>query len=469
MTELAPDLLTPDGDRPVHFIGIGGAGMAALAELFVRRGVAVSGCDQNPAGVVADLAELGVAVAAGHDPSHVVHARAVVYTSALAPDNAELAAARASGLTVVRRAEALGAAVNDGELVAIAGTAGKTTTTVMTTEALRAAGRRPTGVAGGRVGAWGGNMSWGGAPATPGRELYVVEADEYDRSFLALAPAVAVVTNIEADHLDIYRDLAEIREAFATFVAGARFVALCDDDPGARTLHVPDGAEIMRYGMHSSDARLVARDLRAVDGGSEFDVWFDGKMAGTVRIRVPGAHNVLNALAALAAGIGVGASVESMAPGLASFGGVERRFERIGDVRGVTIVDDYAHHPSKIAATVAAARSAFPGRRLVVAFQPHLYTRTRDFAADFGRVLAESDVLYLTEIYPAREQPVAGVDAGIVARAVERAGGRVRWRGSRGDLARALASGVTEGDVVLVLGAGDITMSARELLDLLRA
>src|SRR5687768_12501170 len=244
-------LIAPDDRRPVHFVGIAGAGMSALAELFVRRGVVVTGCDSNP-GSADDLRRIGIDVIAGHDPAHVDGARALVITSAMRRDHPELMRAGELGIPVVRRAEALGEAVAGGRLVGIAGTHGKTTTTVMTTEALAAAGLAPTGVVGGRVGAWGGNLRHGGD------SLFVVEADEYDRSFLALSPTVAVVTNVEADHLDIYTDLEDIRATFAQFVRGARTIVLCADDAGANTLSTPSDAEIIRYGLTSRDARLRA-------------------------------------------------------------------------------------------------------------------------------------------------------------------------------------------------------------------
>ncbi len=348
-------------------------------------------------------------------------------------------------------------------MVGIAGTHGKTTTTVMTTEGLRAAGLPATGIVGGRVAAWDGNFSFGSD------ELFVVEADEYDRSFLALHPGVAVVTNVEADHLDIYSDIDDIRSTFASYVSGARIIVLCADDAGANTLPVPNTAEIIRYGASSPDARLQAIRIAATDGGSSFKVVYDGKPEGDVSLQVPGLHNVRNALAALAAGIALGRPVAEVARGLASFTGVERRFQRIGDVGGVTIIDDYAHHPTEIAATIDAARSAFPGRRLVVAFQPHLYSRTRDFAAEFGRALAGADIVFLTELYPAREQPIPGVSTDLVEAAVRGAGRLVRWRGQRADAAKALADTVREGDVAITLGAGDITRTATELRELLVA
>lgn len=455
-------LLDPADPRPIHFVGIAGAGMRALAELFVRRGVTVTGCDANP-GTVEDLRRLGIAVVP-HDPEHVDGVRALVVTSAMHKDHPELARARSLGVPVIRRAEALGEVTSGAgrALVGVAGTHGKTTTTVMTAEALASADRDPTAVVGGRVSAWGGNLRWGSDL------LYVVEADEYDRSFLALSPTIAVVTNVEADHMDIYANLEDLRTAFGQFVRHARTIVLCADDPGANSLPLSPSSEVMRYGIESHDARVVARDVAIQSGRSVFDVVFDDEVLGAVSLGVPGRHNVRNCLAAIAAGLSLGATVPQMAPGLAAFAGAERRFQRVGEARGVTIVDDYAHHPTEIQATLAAARSALPGRRVVAAFQPHLFSRTRDFAKEFGAVLATADVLFLADIYAAREEPMPGVTSDLIAAAVGRAGKCVTWRGGRAELAAALANAVRGGDVVLTMGAGDITKTGPELLALLR-
>ena len=453
-------LLDSRDARPVHFVGIAGAGMSALAELFLRRGVAITGCDANPSGA-GDLARLGVTVGP-HDPAHVDGARAIVVTSAMPKHHPELARARELGIPVIRRAEALGEVTADRELVGIAGTHGKTTTTVMTATALAAAGRDPTALVGGRVAEWEGNLRAGGD------RLYVVEADEYDRSFLALSPTVAVVTNIEADHLDIYADIADIERAFAQFVRGARTIVLCAEDPGANSLSTPSTTEVIRYAIDSADARLLAARIRSDGGGSSFDVVYDDEQLGRVDLQVPGRHNVLNALAALAAGLSLGADFEPLAAGLATFRGAERRFQRLGEAGGVLVIDDYAHHPTEISATLAAARAAFPNRRLIAAFQPHLYSRTRDFAREFGISLSNADRVFLTDIYPAREQPIDGVSATLIADALKVAGGSLAWRGRRDDLADALADAVRSGDVVLTVGAGDITRTGPELLERLR-
>jgi UDP-N-acetylmuramate--alanine ligase len=450
-------LLDSTDTRPIHFVGIAGAGMSALAELFVRRGVAITGCDANPA-AAPDLARLGVVVTT-HDPAHVTGARALVVTSAMPKDHPELVRARELGLPVIRRAEALGEVTANRELVGVAGTHGKTTTTVLTASALAAAGRDPTALVGGRVSVWGGNLLAGSD------RLYVVEADEYDRSFLALTPTVAVVTNIEADHLDIYADLADIERTFAQFVRGARTIVLCADDEGANSLPTPSSTEVIRYGITSPDARLVAHTVQAQKGGTAFEVAFDDERLGRIELALPGRHNVLNALAAVASGLALGADFPMMARGLADVAGAERRFQRLGDARGVTVVDDYGHHPTEIGATLAAARTAFPGRRIVAAFQPHLYSRTRDFAGQFGTSLAAADAVFLTEIYAARERPIDGVTSSLVADAIRAAGGTLAWTGERADLAQALADSVKSGDVVLTVGAGDITKTGPELLE----
>jgi UDP-N-acetylmuramate--alanine ligase len=459
-------LLDATDPRPVHFVGIAGAGMSALAELLARRGVRVHGTDANPAGAPA-LARYGIAVAA-HDATLVAGARALVYSSAIAASHPEMVAARAAGIPLVRRAEALADAVSGGTLVGIAGTHGKTTTTVMATEALAAAGREPTGVVGGRVELWGGNLCLG-------RDTYVVEADEYDRSFLALDPAVAVVLNVEADHLDIYRDLDDILRTFEQYLAPARVVVRCADDDGAMALRIPSRHEVIAYSAtepgtppstHAAAARLVAGDLTLDAMGSRFHVLFDGDDLGPVQLSVPGLHNVRNAMAAIGAGLALGCTVAQMAPGLARFRGVDRRFQRLGTVQGIEVVDDYAHHPTEVRATIAAARQAYPGRRLVLAFQPHLYSRTRDLQVDFAEALAAADVVLLCDIYGAREAPEPGVTSALIGDRLP--AGMMPWHGPRAAAAAALTALVQSGDVVITMGAGDITKTGPELLEALR-
>lgn len=449
-------LLDTTDKRPVHFVGIAGAGMRALAELFVRRGVAVTGCDNN-IDSAADLAGKGIQLLGKHDGSHAESARAIVVSSAIKKEMPELVRARELGVPVVRRAEALGEAVAGKEVVGVAGTHGKTTTTVMTTEALAAAGLAPTGIVGGRVAAWNGNLSDGGDG------VFVVEADEYDRSFLALKPTVALVTNIEADHLDIYADLADIRGAFAQFVSPAHFIVLCADDKSANSLPTPSTAEVIRYGTESHDARLIGHSIRPSSAGTRFDVSYDGKAFCSVELPVPGIHNVRNALAAIGAGIALGADPTKVCEGLAGYSGVERRFQRIGEFGGITIVDDYAHHPSEISATLQAARATFPDRRIVAVFQPHLFSRTRDFAAEFASALASADEIFLLDLYPAREQPIPGVTSALIADEMRRIGHAPRWEGARSGATTALLGLAQKNDVIITIGAGDVTHTAYEL------
>ncbi len=446
--------------RPIHFMGIAGAGMSALAELFVMRGVGITGCDSDSAGATRVQAA-GITTESGHDPQHVEGARAVVVTSAVRKDHPELLRARELGLPIVRRAEALAEAVGGGEVVAIAGTHGKTSTTVLATEALTSAGLAPTGLAGARVSSWGGNILAGED------RLFVVEADEFDRSFLALRPTVAVVTNMEADHLDTYAGLDDIRDAFAEFAARARAIVICADDEGASSIPLPATAEIVRYGIVSPHARLVATEVRQTPTGSAFQAVYDGARLGEVELCMPGSHNVLNALAAIGSGLVLGAKVGQMGAGLARCRGADRRFQHVGEARGVAVIDDYAHHPTEIRATLQAARASFPAARLVVAFQPHLFSRTRDFAAAFADALAGADELFLADIYPSREKPIPGVTSSIIAEPMRNKGRGPSWQGPRTEMAAALAAAVRSGDVVITVGAGDVTRTAGELLDLL--
>ncbi|MBI4544481.1 MAG: UDP-N-acetylmuramate--L-alanine ligase [Gemmatimonadetes bacterium] len=457
-----PDLEALVRTGPVHFVGVAGAGMSALAELVLRLGGRVTGCDLRPGAVGEELRGRGAQVFEGHDPSHVAGAAAVVTTAAVPPLHPELVAARSAGIPVLKRAEALGAVVNRGVVVAVAGTHGKTTTTAMVTSILEDAGLEPTGFVGGRVPAWGGGLRPGGG------RLFVVEADEYDRSFLRLRPRVAVVTTLEADHLDVYGTLEAIREAFLEFLAPVPadgLIAACVDDPGARALLAEvGGARGLGYGL-SAGAALRAVDVECGAAGSRFRIEEQGGLLGELTLGVPGVHNVRNALGAFAAARHAGAGLEAARRALSLFRGVARRFTVLGEAGGVTVVDDYAHHPTEIEATLAAARLAYPGRRLVAVFQPHLYSRTRDFAAGFGRALAAADAAWVTEVYPAREAPIPGVTGELVAEAARAAGAAdVRYHGALPELVDSLLGGLRPGDVCVAMGAGNIDEAARELL-----
>ncbi len=445
--------------RPVHFMGIAGAGMSGLALLARQQGVTISGCDNDPSGA-ADLAALGVEIWRGHDPGHVVGARALVVTAAVPGDHPELERARALGVPVVRRADALSQAVAGGTVVAVAGTHGKTTTTVMVTEALAAAGRDPTGLAGGRVARWGGNARVGKGR----RELFVVEADEFDRAFLSLAPTVAVVNNVEADHLECYGgSVAALEDAFAEFAGRARRAIVGADDAGAARVAARLAVPVWRVGLGAGvDVRIA--DPALGERGSAARIELPGGRALALRLRVPGLHNLRNAAAALAVVHELGADLEQALAALAEFGGVGRRFERVGEARGVTVVDDYAHHPTEVAATLAAARQAFPRRRVVAVFQPHLFSRTALHGEALGRALAAADVVVVAPIYAAREQPLAGVSADLVARGAAGAGATTIAVRERAGLTERVVETVRAGDVVFTLGAGDITRVGPELL-----
>ncbi len=437
--------------------------MYPLAELVRRSGGLVTGCDNQAGSAVQELRAVGVDVKMGHDASHVEGCSAIVITAAVPLDHPEVLAAQAAGLPVVKRAQALGGIVNRGTVVGIAGSHGKTTTTALTTAVLEAAGMNPTGLVGGRVPAWGGNLKLGGD------SLFIVEADEYDRSFLTLRPEIAVVTTLEADHLDIYGSLAGVEEAFMQFVSAVPdegLVAACADDAGvARMIAArPAGtAPVVSYGT-SAGAMLRGEDLRTTGMSTRFNVRERGRLIGEVAICVPGLHNVRNSLAAVVVGLHLGATWSSIAEGLATYSGVERRFERIGEASGVVVVDDYAHHPTEIAATLSAARASQPERRLVAVFQPHLFSRTRDFSAEFGRALAAADLVFVTDIYPAREKPIPGVTGRLVADAVESAGAAAMYIEERGDVVGRVAEALHPGDLCLTLGAGDLNVAAREIL-----
>src|SRR6266487_1536490 len=443
--------------RPIHFMGIAGAGMSGLALLAKQQGVAITGCDSDPSGA-ADLAALGVEIWRGHDAEHVVGARALVVTAAVAGDHPELARARALGVPVVRRADALGQAVAGGIVVAVAGTHGKTTTTVMVTEALAAAGRDPTGLAGGRVAPWGGNARIGG------RELFVVEADEFDRAFLSLAPTVAVVNNVEADHLECYGgSIAALERAFAEFAGRARRVIVGADDAGALRIAAAVRVPVWRVGLAAdADVRIAAPALG--ERGSAAQVALPDGRVVRVALQVPGLHNLRNAAAAVAVALELGVDLERCITALERFTGVARRFERVGEARGVTVVDDYAHHPTEVLATLAAARQAFPRRRVVAVFQPHLFSRTALHGEALGRALASADVVVVAPIYAAREQPLAGVSADLVARGAAGAGATTIAVRERAGLTERVVETVRAGDVVFTLGAGDITRVGPELL-----
>lgn len=440
-------------------MGIGGAGMSALALTAHRRGILVTGCDTDLSGA-ADLLALGITVHAGHDPEHVAGARAVIVTAAVKPDHPELLAARRNGIPVFARKAALGALVNGRTVVACAGTHGKTTTTVMATEALRAAGFAPTGLAGGRVGSWGAN-AW-----LDSDDVFVVEADEYDKAFLTLAPTVAIVNNVEADHLECYGGVPQLEAAFAEFAGRAKTILIGADDVGAARVAAGLTGQVWRFGLDAASDICLSEIHHDATGSSAVIHLPDGRRE-TLRLQVPGLHNLRNAAGALGAVVALEGPIEPALKALADFSGVGRRFDRLGDTAGVSIVDDYAHHPSELAATLAAARQAYPGRRLVAVFQPHLYSRTQQHGQSLGAALAAADLAIVTDVYAARETPVDGVTGALVARAASDAGATVIYDPVRDGLAKRVAPHLRKGDLVMTLGAGDVTRIGPELLELL--
>lgn len=449
----------------VHFMGVGGAGMSALAELVLRSGGSVTGCDLRPGPGTAALQELGARIEASHDAAHVGDAVALVVSSAIPADHPEVLAARDRGIPVMKRAVALGDWVNVSRVLAVAGTHGKTTTTAMVTGILVAAGMDPTGLVGGKVQGWQSNLRYG----DPG--IYVVEADEYDRSFHSLRPEAAVVTNLEADHLDVYGSLDGVREAFTSFarsVPDTGRVALCGDDHGSAGLAPGLGARAYTYGL-GAGCQLRGVEPTLLGRGSRFGAVEDGVSRGEVVLRIPGIHNVRNALGAAALSRSVGIQWAAIREGLGSFRGVARRFEPLGEAGGVLVVDDYAHHPTEIQATLAAARAAYPERRIVAVFQPHLYTRTRDFAAEFGRALSGADAVWVLDVYPAREEPIPGVTGRLVVEAAEAAGARdVRYVERVEAVADILLEALSPGDVCLTMGAGSVETVGPRLVEGLR-
>ncbi|HEX2166637.1 MAG TPA: UDP-N-acetylmuramate--L-alanine ligase [Longimicrobiales bacterium] len=461
---LSVDLRALSRSGAVHFMGVSGSGMSALAELIVRGGGTVSGCDLRLGAAADALRARGVTIHHGHDTAHVSDAAALVMTSAIPASHPEVIAARERGIPVLKRAQALGALVNRASVLAIAGTHGKTTTTAATTAILDAAGMDPTGLVGGRMPGWGGGLRAGRD------EIFVVEADEYDRSFLTLQPTAAVITSIEADHLDIYGDLAGVERAFLEFAGQVKqdgIIAICADDEGGRRIaaQISGPAQVLTYGIEEG-AELLAVNVRQDGRVMTFDVVEHGARLGTLTLGAPGLHNVLNALGAFAVARHAGATFESARTALPSFSGVSRRFQELGSARGVTIVDDYAHHPTEIAATIATARGTYPGRRIVAAFQPHLYSRTRDHAAEFGRALARADVVWVSDVYPAREAPIEGVSGELVSRAAQSAGNAtVRYATTLDEMARALRDELQENDVLVAMGAGDIDEMAHGLYE----
>ena len=461
--------------KNIHFVGIGGAGMSGIAEILHNLGYVVSGSDQADSATSRRLASLGIRVHVGHDAAHIEGAEAVVTSTAVKGDNPEVIAARAKRIPVVPRAVMLAELMRLRKGIAIAGTHGKTTTTSLVTDILTEAGVDPTFVIGGKLHSAGANSALGKG------EFIVVEADESDASFLNLMPVLSVVTNIDADHMETYgHDFARLKQAFVDFLHRMPFYGsaiLCGDDPGVRSIIPLVSRPVITYGF-SEDAQVRAVDVEALPGGQmRFTVQ---RRNGTVMpdmqvtLNLPGVHNVLNALAAIAVATEIEVADEPIIRALGAFTGVGRRFQRYGEHRAAdggrfTLIDDYGHHPVEMAAVISAARGAFPGQRLVLAFQPHRYTRTRDCFEDFVKVLGTADAVLLTEVYAAGETPIVAADARALTRAV-RVAGKVEpvFVDDVNELPAAIADNTRDGDVVICMGAGSIGAVAGKTAELLK-
>jgi UDP-N-acetylmuramate--alanine ligase len=449
--------------KRVHFVGIGGSGMSGIAEVLLNLGYQVSGSDLAENAATERLRAQGASVVRGHDAAHVAGADVVVVSTAVRPDNPEVAAARARRIPVVPRAMMLAELMRLRQGIAVAGTHGKTTTTSLIASVLAEAGVDPTFVIGGRLEAAGSHAKLGQG------EFIVVEADESDASFLYLQPVLAVVTNIDADHMETYgHDFSRLRQAFLDFIQRLPFygmAVLCIDDANVRSILPLVTKPVTTYGL-SEQAQIRATDIRHEAGRMRFVAQIRGNgspaKALEVELNAPGVHNVQNALAAIAVGLELQLPEAAIARALAEFRGVGRRFQRYGEVAlaqggSFTLIDDYGHHPAEMEATLAAARGAFPGRRVMLAFQPHRYTRTRDCFEDFVRVLSTVDALLLAEVYPAGEAPIVAADGRALARAI-RVAGKVEpvFVEQIADLPRAIRDAAQPGDVVVTMGAGSI-------------
>lgn len=450
--------------RHIHFVGIGGSGMSGIAELLLNQGYKVSGSDLKLSPVTDRLRARGAHVFEGHRAEQVAGADVVVVSTAVRADNPEVEYARRHQIPVIPRAEMLAELMRLKYSIAVAGAHGKTTTTSMIGTMLACAGLDPTIIVGGRLHALGSGARLGSG------EYLVAEADESDKSFLKLTPTFAVVTNIDREHLDFYRDLDEIRECFIQFVNKVPFygsVVLCLDDPNVQAIIPRIERRMITYGL-SSQADVEAAEVElSPQLSSQFVVRHRGQVLGPIHLRVPGGHNIYNALATVAVGLDLEIAFSDIAAGLAQFGGVARRFEFKGQIGGVQVYDDYGHHPTEIKATLSAAKSA--GRRLVVLFQPHRYTRTKYLMDEFAIAFNDADVLLVTDIYPASEDPIEGITARALVERIKQFGHKqAEYSGELEQAVELLASIVRPGDMVLTLGAGNVYRAGEQLMEHLK-
>ncbi|HLX13105.1 MAG TPA: UDP-N-acetylmuramate--L-alanine ligase [Bacteroidota bacterium] len=454
--------------KKIHFVGIGGIGMSGIAEILMTEGFAVSGSDRAMSDVTDRLKALGAEIFEGHAAKNIKEdVDALVYTSAVGMDNPELAEGARRKLPLIRRAEMLAEVMRLKYGVGIAGTHGKTTTTSMISLVLIEGGLDPTVIVGGKL------TGLGGTNARLGRgEFIVVEADEFDRSFLSITPTVAVLTTLETDHLDCYRDLEDIKGAFVQFASKVPFygfVVLCLDEPALQDIMpLLSKKKILTYGLNpQSDVQGI--DLQHKENATTFTLLREGEELGKIELQLPGKHNVQNALAALTVGLELGVSFEKAKAGIEKFSGVLRRWEKKGELEGIAVYDDYAHHPTECRATLAGAKAGWRRRRLVCVFQPHLYTRTRDFYEEFGKAFMLSDVLIVTDIYPAREEPIQGITGELIVTAAKKYGHKdAHYIPDKKAVPAELRKIVKSGDIVVTMGAGDIWKFGEEFLKLLK-
>ncbi|MEI8188456.1 MAG: UDP-N-acetylmuramate--L-alanine ligase [candidate division NC10 bacterium] len=451
--------------RRIHFVGIGGIGMSGIAEVLHNLGYLVSGSDSRESETTRRLASLGVRVVIGHQAENLGEADVVVRSSAVDQENAEVAAARQCLIPVIQRAEMLAELMRMKYGVAVAGTHGKTTATSMVGTVLARVGVDPNMVIGGRLNALGSNAKLGRG------DFLVAEADESDGSFLKLSPTIAVVTTIDAEHLDYYRDLAHIQDTFVEFINKVPFygmAVLCLDQENIQAILPRVEKRYVTYGLRSQ-ADVLARDVEFAGMTSACRVFWKGELLGRLALNVPGLHNVYNALAAVVVGMDLDLRFEVIRDALAEFTGVDRRFQVRGEAGGITVVDDYAHHPVELKATLNAAKDGF-GRRVIAVFQPHRYSRTQALLGEFSTAFYQADRLFVTEIYPAGEAPIPGVSGRQIADGVAGHGHRhVTYVADKSELAKAVLDQAEPGDMVLTLGAGDIWRVGEEILDCLRA
>ncbi len=443
----------------LHFVGINGTGMCGIAELMLRHGFTVTGSDLADNDVAARLRMLGATVTVSHRAENVVNADLVIYSSACRPDNVELVEARRLDIPVISRAEMLGELIRLQQGIAVAGVHGKSTTSSMLGAALNAAGLDPTIIVGGRLQSAGGNSVAGES------EWLVAEADEFDRSFLHLMPIHAILTNLEHEHIDTYPTYAEMEDAFVQFANRVPFygsLIICGDDAGLMAIKPRFKRKVITYGLNETN-RVRATNIDTSSGETSADVYDGSELLGRLQLQIPGIHNLRNALAVVAMSRQIDVSFEQIADALHNFKGVGRRFEVVGERDSIKFVDDYAHHPTEVAATLAAARSIHRGR-IVAIFQPHLFSRTARFHEQFGLALTVADVVWVADVYPSREQPVAGITGKLVSDALRRNGHAGVFdlpAEHRADTIRAM---LKPGDLVITLGAGDITKVSRELV-----